>query len=131
MKKLTSILVNVNPSYVLEQSDPSHHKFVWSYDILITNNSEEIVQLLHRFWRITDMTGKVEELHGAGVVGLQPLIKPGKQFTYTSYCQLMTPHGTMEGHYEFETLSEEHFSVSIPKFILSVPSSMTDRSRLH
>lgn len=131
--KSTSILVNAVPSYVTEQSDPNNHKFVWSYEISITNSSDEIVQLLHRYWRITDMTGKIEEVHGAGVVGLQPLIKPGKKFVYTSYCQLMTPQGTMEGHYELQNIEEEHFSVDIPKFVLVAPATITDpyRSILH
>ncbi|RDI39832.1 Co2+/Mg2+ efflux protein ApaG [Aquicella lusitana] len=133
MKKTDKIKVKAVTSYIAAQSDPAHHKFVWSYDITITNEGSEIVQLLHRYWRITDMTGKVEEVHGAGVVGLQPLIKPGREFTYTSYCQLTTPQGTMEGHYEIQNLEEEHFSVAIPKFILSAPSSITKtfRSRLH
>ena len=73
-------------------------------------------------------------MHGAGVVGLQPLIKPGKQFIYTSYCQLATPQGTMEGHYEFQNLDEQHYSVAIPKFVLATPVTMTSddyRSKLH
>ncbi len=131
MAKLITVVAN--PHFVPEQSDPGSHKFVWSYEITMTNGSDEIVQLLHRYWHITDMTGKVEEVHGAGVVGLQPLIKPGKQFIYTSYCQLQTPQGTMEGHYEFQNLAEERFSVTIPKFILYAPSAMTEpyRSKLH
>lgn len=119
--------------YIMEQSDPTHQKFVWSYEITIINHTAEIVQLLHRYWRITDMTGRVEEIHGAGVVGLQPLIKPGKQFTYTSFCQLLTPQGTMEGFYELQNLEDNHFKVEIPKFILSAPSHITRiyRSILH
>lgn len=131
--KAASIVVSAQPSYVPEQSNPASEKFVWSYEITIVNQSEDIVQLLNRFWRITDMTGKVEDIHGAGVIGLQPLIKPGKQFVYTSYCQLVTPQGTMEGHYEMQNLEEERFNIEIPKFILSAPSSITQayRSRLH
>ncbi|VVC76179.1 Protein ApaG [Aquicella siphonis] len=132
-KKSLIILVNSEPSYVPEQSDPANQKFVWSYEITIKNDSEDIVQLLSRYWRITDMTGKVDEVHGIGVIGLQPLIKPGKQFVYVSYCQLSTPQGTMEGYYEMQDLEEAHFQVEIPKFILSAPSSITQsyRSRLH
>jgi ApaG protein len=67
------------------------------------------------------------------VIGLQPLIKPRSRFIYTSFCQLMTPQGTMEGYYEVQDLDEKRFSVEIPKFILSSPSeiSATFRSRLH
>jgi ApaG protein len=133
MDKTKLIVISANPKYDQEQSDPANHKFVWSYDISITNGSEEIIQLLHRYWRIIDMTGKIEDVHGAGVVGLQPMIKPSRKFTYTSYCQLATPQGAMEGRYEFQNLEEVHFSVDIPKFILSAPASMTEpyRSKLH
>jgi ApaG protein len=133
MKKTLNISVKAQPSYAPAQSDPTNHKFLWSYEITIKNESDEIVQLLNRRWIITDMSGKVEEIQGAGVIGLQPLIKPGKEFLYTSYCQLLTPQGTMEGTYEMQTLEEEHFTVEIPKFILSAPSSVTQsfRSMLH
>lgn len=132
-KKTIAIKVSARPGYVPEQSDADHHKFVWSYEITIHNGSDKIVQLLNRFWRITDMSGKVEEIHGAGVIGLQPIIKPDKEFVYTSYCQLTTPQGTMEGYYEMQDLDENRYEVQIPKFILSAPSSITKqfRSRLH
>lgn len=128
-----SIIITTKPCYVAEQSDPANQKFVWSYEITIKNDSDAIVQLLNRFWRITDLTGKIEEIHGAGVVGLQPLIRPTKHFVYTSFCQLHTPQGTMEGHYEMQNLEEEHFNIPIPKFILSAPSAINKsfRSRLH
>lgn len=133
MKKKSEMKVNVQPGYIAAQSDPANQKFVWGYEVAIENGINEIVQLLSRFWRITDMTGKIEEIHGVGVVGLQPIIKPGKIFTYTSYCQLTTPQGTMEGYYEMQNLEEKHFRVEIPKFVLSAPSSITKsyRSRLH
>jgi ApaG protein len=125
--------VTTQTKYLTEKSDPDKQKFVWSYDITITNERDDIVQLLNRYWRITDMTSRVEEVYGAGVIGLQPIIKPGKAFTYTSFCQLITPQGTMEGHYEMQNLDEEHFVIEIPKFILSAPSSITKsyRSKLH
>ncbi len=119
------IKVTVDSHYMPEQSDVEHRKFIWSYEITILNESDEIVQLLNRFWRITDMTGKVEVIQGAGVIGLQPLIKPGKDFVYTSFCQLTTPQGTMEGHYEMQNLAEAVFNVKVPKFVLSAPSSIT------
>lgn len=134
MKKVAvSIVVSSSPNYIPEQSDPMNQKFIWSYEIKIKNDSPEIVQLLTRYWKITDMTGKVEEIHGTGVIGLQPIIKPNKQFIYVSFCQLNTPQGTMEGHYVLQNLDEQQFSVEIPKFILSAPSSITKsfRSRLH
>lgn len=133
MQNTKKVVVIAHPVYVVEQSDILNQKFVWSYEITITNETDEIVQLLNRYWKITDMSGKVEEVRGAGVIGLQPIIKPGKQFVYTSYCQLATPQGTMEGHYEMQNLDELHFEVEIPKFILSAPAAITEsyRSRLH
>lgn len=132
-KKTFSIVVKPSPNYLTSESEPSHQKFIWAYEISITNECDEIVQLLNRFWRITDMVGRVEEVRGIGVIGLQPLIKPRKCFTYTSFCQLMTPQGTMEGYYEMQTLEEEPFQIEIPKFILSAPSILTQffRSKLH
>lgn len=134
MKNLSKfITVQAEPSFSKEQSDPAQIKFVWSYEISISNQSSEIVQLLNRYWLITDMTGKTEEIQGVGVVGLQPIIKPHKQFVYMSYCQIATPQGTMEGYYELQTLNEEHFKITIPKFILSAPKEFTEpfRSLLH
>ena len=133
MKKTDLIKISTHTKYIPEQSDPANQKFIWSYEITIINNTEEIIQLLNRYWRITDMTGKVEEIQGVGVIGLQPIIKPSKQFIYISFCQLMMPQGTMEGQYEFQNLEEEHFAADIPKFILSAPASVTRpfRSVLH
>lgn len=125
--------ITVETKYLPEQSDATNQKFIWSYDVTIVNESEDIAQLLNRYWRITDMTSKIEEIHGIGVIGLQPLLKPGKSFTYSSFCQLMTPQGTMEGYYEMQNLEEERFKVEIPKFILSAPASVTKsfRAKLH
>lgn len=116
------ITINTRSTYLPEQSIVASHRFFWSYEITVINNSEQIIQLLNRFWRITDMTGYVDEVRGPGVVGLQPVIKPGKSFTYTSFCQLTTPQGTMEGHYELQNVqSDEQFILEIPKFILASP----------
>lgn len=132
-KKVYPIKIESHTTYIPEQSEPTNQKFVWAYEIIIQNGSDEIVQLLSRCWKITELTGKVEELTGPGVVGLQPIIKPGKRFTYSSFCQLTTPQGTMEGYFEMQNLDELHFNVEIPKFILSAPSSITKnyRSKLH
>jgi ApaG protein len=132
-EKNIKIEISAKTLYLPDQSSPENHRFLWSYDITIINHSDEIVQLLNRYWRITDMRGKVEEVRGSGVIGLQPLIKPKKEFAYSSYCQLTTPQGTMDGNYEMQTLDEQHFIVDIPKFVLTCPTSTSDtfRSRLH
>src|SRR5437868_371198 len=121
MKKMIKIHVVAKSTYLQEESSVADQRFLWSYEITIINDSDEIVQLLNRYWKITDIRGRVEEVRGPGVVGLQPIIKPGKQFIYTSFCQLTTPKGTMEGHYEFQTLDEVRFYAEIPKFILTSP----------
>lgn len=131
MKKELKILISTQTHYLIDQSIPDNHRYLWSYDITIDNQSDEIIQVLNRHWKITDMRGRVEEVRGPGVVGLQPIIKPGKQFAYSSFCQLATPQGTMEGQYEIQTLEEERYMVDIPKFVLSCPSSGAMRSRLH
>lgn len=129
-KKKINIEVTAQSQFLADQSSAENHRYLWSYDITITNKSDVIVQLLNRNWLITDMRGKVEEVRGPGVIGLQPIIKPGKQFAYSSFCQLITPQGTMEGTYEVQTLEDESFIVEIPKFILTCPSSATHLSRL-
>jgi ApaG protein len=132
MKKMT-MHIDALPTYLPGQSSEEAHRFLWSYEVTITNNSDEVVQLLHRYWRITDMTGHVEEVRGPGVIGLQPLIKPGKKFSYNSLCQLTTPQGAMDGHYEFQTLEEKNFTVQIPKMVLMSSDEVAAvfRSRLH
>jgi ApaG protein len=132
-EKEIEIQVTTKMQYLIDQSSPETQRFLWSYDITILNTSDEIIQLLNRYWKITDMRGKVEEVRGPGVIGLQPIIKPGKEFAYSSYCQLTTPQGTMEGSYEIQTLDEKHYLIDIPKFVLTSPSSGTNafRSRLH
>lgn len=131
--KLIKIHISAKARYMPNESAPDSKRFIWSYEIKIENQSEEIVQLLNRYWRITDMTARVEEVRGPGVVGLQPIIKPGKEFVYNSFCQLMMPQGTMEGYYEMQTLDEVRFRVEIPKFVLAAPGGVTPahRAKLH
>ncbi|MBV8802626.1 MAG: Co2+/Mg2+ efflux protein ApaG [Gammaproteobacteria bacterium] len=133
MKNNITMSVVSSATYLQEQSVVESNRFLWSYEMTITNQSDQIVQLLSRYWRIVDMMGHVEEVRGPGVLGLQPIIKPGKSFTYTSFCQLMTPHGEMEGNYTLQTLDEVNFIITIPKLILSSSESITAafRSRLH
>jgi ApaG protein len=127
------IQITTKTQYLSDQSSPETQRFLWSYDIIILNQSDEMIQLLNRYWKITDMRGKIEEVRGPGVIGLQPLIKPGKEFAYSSYCQLTTPQGTMEGSYEIQDMDEKHYLVDIPKFVLASPNAGASefRSRLH
>jgi ApaG protein len=117
------IRVTVEPSFVEAESAPAEGRYFWAYKVEITNLGGEIVQLRARHWRITDATGRTEEVRGAGVVGKQPVLKPGETFTYTSGCPLPTPSGIMVGTYQMQTEEGELFSIAIPAFSLDLPDT--------
>ena len=94
-----NIEVEVEPFYLPDRSEPDEGRYVWGYRVTIANNSDEFIQLLARYWRITDASGRVEEVRGPGVVGEQPELNPGDSFQYTSGCPLRTPSGFMVGSY--------------------------------
>lgn len=112
--------VEVEVRYIERESDPDNHRFVFAYTITISNDSDQIAQLLSRYWRITDGEGRLQEVEGPGVVGKQPVIEPGESFRYTSAAILETEVGSMEGHYQFR--GETDFLVPIPAFSLSRPN---------
>jgi ApaG protein len=116
-----NIRVAVTPSFLEDQSEPSEGRYLWSYHITIENKGGETVQLLSRYWRITDARGRVREVRGAGVVGEQPVIQPGRAFEYTSGAPLETPSGFMTGTYQMRASSGESFEINIPLFALESP----------
>jgi len=116
-----AIQVTVEPNFVEAESSPDEGRYFWAYKIEIVNLGEEVVQLRSRHWRITDASGRTEEVHGAGVVGKQPVLKPGEAFSYTSGCPLPTPSGIMVGSYQMQTTAGELFSIAIPAFSLDLP----------
>lgn len=116
-----AITVTVQPIYLEDQSAPDQSQFVWAYHVRIENKGQDAVQLRNRYWRITDALGRVQEVRGAGVVGEQPLLKPGQAFEYTSGTPLPTPSGIMTGSYEMEGSNGEKFNVAIPAFSLDSP----------
>jgi len=115
------VRVQVESRYDPERSDPSRHQWFFLYSITIANEGAETVQLLTRHWIITDGAGKVEEVRGPGVVGKQPILKPGESFDYTSGCPLATAFGIMEGTYQMVTGDGELFDARIAPFTLSEP----------
>lgn len=115
------IEVRVEPEFLPDRSVPDGGKYFWAYHITIANRSSEIVQLQSRYWHITDGNGKVEEVRGAGVVGEQPILKPGDSFRYTSGCPLATPSGIMVGRYQMLTEAGRRFEIEIPAFSLDLP----------
>ena len=112
------IRVEVETSYIEEQSDPRDKRFVFSYTITIRNEGRVPARLLTRHWIITDANGRTEEVRGPGVVGEQPILGPGDSFQYTSGCPLPTSDGVMRGTYQMVTESGEHFDVEIAPFAL-------------
>ncbi len=116
-----SIQVTVEPSFVEAESSPGDNRYFWAYTIEIANQGEEVVRLRSRHWRITDANGKTEEVRGAGVVGKQPVLKPGETFSYTSGCPLTTSSGIMVGSYQMQNEKGELFSIEIPAFSLDLP----------
>lgn len=120
-KTTRSIKVTVKPVFLEDQSSPTDDHYLWAYHVRVENHSEEIVQLRVRRWRITDSLGRLQEVHGPGVVGEQPLLKPGDAFEYTSATPLPTPSGIMVGTYEMATTSGESFEVAVPAFSLDSP----------
>ena len=122
-KETRAIEITVKPFYLEEQSEPDDSHFVFAYHIRIQNNGQDVVQLLNRYWQITDGRGRMQEVRGPGVVGEQPVLRPGEAFEYTSGCPLNTATGIMVGTYEMETLDGERFDVDIPAFSLDAPDA--------
>jgi ApaG protein len=116
-----AIKITVKPVYLEDQSSPTENHFVWAYHIRIENHGGDTVQLRNRYWKITDSLGRVQEVRGAGVVGEQPVLKPGESYEYTSGTPLPTPSGIMVGAYQMESESGERFDVAVPAFSLDSP----------
>ena len=110
--------VEVEPQYLPEQSAPGQDLYSFSYTITITNSGEVPAQLISRHWIIANAMGELEEVKGLGVVGHQPLLKPGEAFQYTSGCRLRTPSGSMHGSFFCVAEDGERFEVEIPAFTL-------------
>ena len=115
------IRIKVEPQYLEEQSSPDESYFFWAYTIEIANQSDAVVQLKTRHWRITDAQGKTEEVRGPGVVGKTPVLDPGKSFTYTSGCPLGTSSGIMVGSYQMQLQDGSLIDVAVPAFSLDSP----------
>ena len=122
--KRYEITVVPKASFVADQSDPGNDKYVFSYTITITNTGDVAAQLVSRHWIITDAEHRVQEVKGLGVVGQQPLLKPGESFEYTSGASIPTSVGTMHGTYQMRADDGQTFDAAIPPFTLSVPRTL-------
>ena len=115
--------VDVQPRYLQEQSAPDQGLFVFAYKIKITNTGSVAAQLISRTWNVNDANGHTEKVKGLGVVGQQPLLKPGDAFEYTSGTRLRTPTGTMHGSFYCVAEDGEKFDVDVPMFVLDALSA--------
>jgi ApaG protein len=115
------IAVSVEPAYLEAQSSPDSSQYFWAYRVTIENQGLETVQLRSRHWMITNARGELNEVKGPGVVGEQPILKPGESFEYTSGAPLNTSWGMMGGSYQMECERGERFDIEIPTFSLDSP----------
>ena len=121
---VSDLKISIETEFVSQESDPDQERFVFSYTVTIENHGQQSAQLLNRHWVITDGSGEVQEVRGAGVVGKQPHIPPAQGFRYTSGCVLETPVGSMRGAYEFQAVDGSLFEVEIPLFSLTAPGAL-------
>jgi ApaG protein len=121
------VVVEVKSEFVPERSSPEHGEYFFAYTVRISNVGGSPVQLLSRHWVITDAHGRVEEVRGPGVVGQQPVLRPGETFQYTSACPLGTAYGTMHGSYEMTRDDGSRFDAEIAPFELAAPTAQRAR----
>ncbi len=124
-------LVEVAPQYLPDQSAPADDLYVFAYTITITNTGDVSAQLVARTWNVNDANGHTEKVKGLGVVGQQPLLKPGQAFEYTSGTRLRTPTGTMHGSFFCVAEDGEKFDTDIPMFVLDALSGAGGSRTLH
>lgn len=124
------ISCEVTPHYLPEQSAPEQGIYGFAYTVTVTNTGQVAAQLIARHWVISDANGHTEEVKGLGVVGQQPLLKPGESFEYTSGSRLHTASGTMHGSYFFVAEDGERFDVTIPMFVLEALNGSGSPSRV-
>lgn len=119
-----AIQVVVATRFLEDQSIPEDDRYVFAYTIRIENAGEVPARLISRHWVITDANGKVQEVHGEGVVGEQPWLRPGESFEYTSGAVLETPLGTMQGSYQMLADDGTRFDAEVSPFTLSIPRTL-------
>jgi ApaG protein len=126
-----TVQIDVQPQYVADQSNPLQKVFAFAYTVTATNTGTVSVQLISRHWVIQDESGHTDEVKGLGVVGQQPLLRPGESFQYTSGCRLHAPSGTMHGSYFFVAEDGHRFDAPIAPFVLESSGSGLSGRTLH
>ena len=124
IEKTNEILIDVETSYLAQESEPDKERYLFAYTITIKNKGEGSARLLSRYWKITAGNGNIQEVEGDGVVGVHPYLAPLEEFTYTSAAMLDTPVGMMQGHYKMVDDDGQHFEVDIPAFTLAAPQTL-------
>ena len=117
------VRVVVRPRYAPDRSDPARSRFVWTYHVRVENLGDQCVRLVARHWVITDALNRTEDVRGPGVVGEQPVVKPGESYEYVSACPLPTASGAMEGSYSMIAEDGTAFEAAIPAFSLHLPEA--------
>lgn len=120
-RRTHDVIVRVESDYLDDQSSPSESRFIWAYTVEIENQTDKDLTVVERHWQIADSRGQVQNVRGAGVVGEQPVVKPGETFRYTSGAPLSAPSGMMLGNYSMQTPEGDRFDVDIPPFLLDSP----------
>lgn len=123
--------VEVTSRFLPEQSMPDQGMYMFAYTVSIANVGEVPAQLVSRTWNVNDANGHTERVRGLGVVGQQPLLKPGEVFEYTSGSRLRTPTGTMHGSFFCVAEDGEKFDTDIPMFVLDALSAGGSGRTLH
>jgi len=118
------IMVTVRTQYIPERSSVSGRQYAFAYTVTIANQGDTTARLESRHWIITDAGGRIEEVRGPGVVGMQPRLRPGESFEYTSWCVLATPSGEMRGTYQMITDAGAQFDAAIAPFHLGLPQTL-------
>ncbi len=120
-RRTHDVIVRVESDYLDDQSSPSESRFIWAYTVEIENQTDKDLTVVERCWQIADSRGQVQNVRGAGVVGEQPVVRPGETFRYTSGAPLSAPSGMMLGNYAMQTPEGDRFNVDIPPFLLDSP----------
>ncbi len=123
--------VEVTPQYIAEQSAPEQGLYVFAYTVLIVNTGSMAAQVISRTWNVNDANGHTERVRGLGLVGQQPVLKPGQKFEYTSGTRLRTPTGTMHGSFFCVAEDGEKFDTDVPMFVLDALSASGGTRTLH
>jgi ApaG protein len=121
----SGVEIKVEPEFRKDLSQIENRSYVFNYSVYIKNTNPFDVQLVQRDWYIFDSLNEIRLVNGEGVIGLQPILKPGESFTYTSGCDLNSEIGFMKGFYTFRRLDDnENFRVTVPHFNLEYPAKM-------